>query len=313
MGTKLSSSQISVSPDSGNLIQSRTNGLFVQLAAPPDLSVQYVSSVSGNDANPGTRAQPLKTLAMAMSRLPSYTSGSILLKEGETFPVAPVGAPAWGTTITEPGYPMPTDNKSILIGRYGTDSDTYTPLFENTSETPDGMQNAVRPILEFGHWVYEGDPVGSSLIFDGNGHCQIFGCEVRFTSATRTLVQSSGTPWRSHGWTAPITIADGRLLGVVLPAPITNTGNTQTLNPVVWFDGKVALWNVSVPAGTQPWAQIFSTTFLTVIGAVTMTDKNGATYPALPNTVATNISTRVAGITRDANDTPRNIMCNLIL
>ena len=64
---------IRLSPDNGNLLQQRKNGLYYGIEAPPNLSNLYVDAVNGVDQHPedvvgaGTRAKPLKTFTYANS------------------------------------------------------------------------------------------------------------------------------------------------------------------------------------------------------------------------------------------------------
>ena len=59
---------VKLSPDSGNLLEDRVNGLYYGVTAPPDTSLLYVSSSLGYDANPGTRELPLRTIAAAFRK-----------------------------------------------------------------------------------------------------------------------------------------------------------------------------------------------------------------------------------------------------
>lgn len=77
---------LTVSPDAGNLIEQRKNGIYYGTVAPEELRDLYVSSVSGNDSNPGTREAPLRTIQAAVEKLKDapvrYT---IWLHKSETF------------------------------------------------------------------------------------------------------------------------------------------------------------------------------------------------------------------------------------
>lgn len=83
-GTEANPTSIKLSPRSGNLLQLNSEGLYYGVDAPPDLSILYVAA-AGDDSNPGTREQPLKTLAAALSKIPQNVSNTIRLKAGETF------------------------------------------------------------------------------------------------------------------------------------------------------------------------------------------------------------------------------------
>ena len=76
----------SVSPDAGNLLEQRANGLYYGTQASADIRNLHVSSVSGNDSNSGTREAPLRTIQAAVDRLKDApVRYGIWLKAGETF------------------------------------------------------------------------------------------------------------------------------------------------------------------------------------------------------------------------------------
>lgn len=77
------------SPDSGNQIQVRANGIFYGLDAPPDVAYMYVDAVNGNDGSIGSRAEPVKTIQAAMARGPAGISRVLLLREGQSHEVKP--------------------------------------------------------------------------------------------------------------------------------------------------------------------------------------------------------------------------------
>lgn len=77
---------LTVSPDNGNLIEVRNNGIYYGTSAPEELRNLYVSSVSGNDSNPGTREAPLRTIQAAVDKLiDSPVRYTIWLHKEETF------------------------------------------------------------------------------------------------------------------------------------------------------------------------------------------------------------------------------------
>lgn len=77
---------LKLSPDTGNLLQKRNNGIYYGIEAPPDLANLYVSTSLGNDSNPGTMREPLKTIDEAFRRIPNAPQTfNVWLREGETF------------------------------------------------------------------------------------------------------------------------------------------------------------------------------------------------------------------------------------
>lgn len=305
-----------VSTAEGNLLQVKPDGLYAALAAAPNLQNQYVSSSTGDDNNDGTRAAPLKTILQAIGRLPDNTSGTIWLLEGDVFPIRAPGDPTtWGATVTNFGRPVGSGRRSITMRPYGPVTDSYAGKETNTANFYTWtLPNMNRPVLEFGHYVYNGRPVGSVFVAGDStgGTCNIYGCELRWTAAARSLATSTGQAWASAGYGWILDVANGALMGCVLPAPILNSGG-NTLNYVSRLIGTATFWNTSVPAGTQPWVVLGSVSKLTFLDSGTMTDNTGATYTPIPNSSQTNINTRLAGVARDTNGTPRNILSNAVI
>lgn len=90
-----------VSPDSGNRIEIRNNGVGVFDAPPVNVSTLYVAA-NGVDTAAGTQAEPLKTLDEALKRIvqsPSLGSYSIFLHAGQTFTLEASVYNAEGKTI----------------------------------------------------------------------------------------------------------------------------------------------------------------------------------------------------------------------
>lgn len=77
---------VALSPDEGNLLELRTNGLYYGNTAPNEFRHLHVSSVSGNDSNDGTKDSPLRTIQAAVDLLKDAPYRYyIWLKAGETF------------------------------------------------------------------------------------------------------------------------------------------------------------------------------------------------------------------------------------
>ena len=79
--------EVDLSPDAGNLLDMRDNGLYYGIQAPPNISHLYVSTSLGDDTNPGTQSAPLKTLAAALAKVSGDVSNTIHLRAGETYPM----------------------------------------------------------------------------------------------------------------------------------------------------------------------------------------------------------------------------------
>lgn len=77
------------SPDAGNQIQVRANGVFYGVEAPPDVAFLYIDAVNGNDGGAGTRAAPMKTIQAALARGPAGISRWMMLRESQDHRVEP--------------------------------------------------------------------------------------------------------------------------------------------------------------------------------------------------------------------------------
>ena len=75
--------KVKLSPDGGNLLQKRNNGLYYGIEAPPDTRDLYVSSSTGSDSNKGTRAEPLQTIKEAFDRNNTGTVFNLYLFEDD--------------------------------------------------------------------------------------------------------------------------------------------------------------------------------------------------------------------------------------
>ncbi|PHM52088.1 hypothetical protein [Xenorhabdus sp. KK7.4] len=73
---------VKISPDKGNLLTSRNNGLYSGVQATVDVTNLYVDSVAGDDKNSGKLKEPLKTLKEALSRVRQDESNTIHLRCG---------------------------------------------------------------------------------------------------------------------------------------------------------------------------------------------------------------------------------------
>lgn len=87
-GQAIIPASIPISPDGGNLLENRGNGLYYGMQAPPDIANLYISTSLGNDNNSGTKDAPLRTLDRLSDILSNRNpSGNInvWLRAGETF------------------------------------------------------------------------------------------------------------------------------------------------------------------------------------------------------------------------------------
>lgn len=117
----------------------------------------YVSSSTGNDANPGTAASPVATLAQAYTLAPSGGSPYwILMKEGDTWDVDVVG-----TNFFVSGYwgkPGRSASEPAVIT-------TYNATGSPTSGNPRGSPRTAPPILR----LYTSTNAASSAFWGTSG------------------------------------------------------------------------------------------------------------------------------------------------
>lgn len=318
MTTTLKGTQIAVdqmpSVASGNLLRYNTNGLYFALAAAPNLTNQYVSSSTGNDNNDGTRASPLKTIARAMERLPNGTTGNIWLYETDTFPLRTSADPTtWGATINYFGSWISSETRAIQFIPYGPQADYYDQIGVGSVLFAGWLLNeAPRPIIEIGHYIYNGKPVGCGFAMGSNSGQAVYlhGCDIRVTAAARAACASTNTPWTASGNTSFFLGNTARFRGCKLPDPIVAGGVTTYL---VSAYENVEFWQCSLPAGSSTWLAVGGTSTINVEDSgPTIYDGSGVGRPSHPNTVATNISSRTAGIVRDGKGIVRNVYSNVI-
>lgn len=315
--TTITGKQIAVdqmaSVTSGNLLRYNGDGLYIALQAAANVAEQYVSSSTGSDSNDGTRASPLKTIAYALSRVPAHTSSVIYLYETDTFPVRALNDPTtWGTTINYFGSTLNMGLSNIILAPYGPQTDVYSAAAVGSVGFA-GWQVAAapRPILEFGHYLYNGKPVGCQISLGSiaGQRGSIHGCEIRVTQAARDAATSSNTIWSAQGGAQLILGVTSTIAGCILPSPVT-TSNSKTWVFSLYED--VSFWQCYIPVEATPWIVCGGTTKLNFSDTGPTTyDKNGTGYPTLTNTVTTNIASRIEGVVKDTNGITRNIFSNV--
>lgn len=85
-GTKANPLNVKLSPDNGNLLSLRDNGLYYGTQAAADVSVLYIDPGAGDDNNAGNHPKtPLKTLNEAIRRVRPDQSSTFALRAGQTF------------------------------------------------------------------------------------------------------------------------------------------------------------------------------------------------------------------------------------
>lgn len=126
----------------GNQIKKLDDGLYFGYQARPEDANLYVSSVSGNDANTGTRDKPLRTVHAALNRIAEVGFNgayNIYLKCGEDHEFPPTRV--W----------LPQALTTILFSWYGDAKypDEYTVMMEGSAYNPMYAPDLNRPRLRY--------------------------------------------------------------------------------------------------------------------------------------------------------------------
>lgn len=82
-------SHVKLSTQAGNLLEKRDDGLYYGITAPPNLQDIFVDAINGNDANPGTRAEPMRTIRAALALGAKGLNRNLWIYEQQTHYVDP--------------------------------------------------------------------------------------------------------------------------------------------------------------------------------------------------------------------------------
>lgn len=177
---------VQISPDGGNMLQVRDNGLYYGTVAPADISSLYVSTSLGNDSNAGTRAAPLKTIEAALDIIRERNAPgayNIHLRAGETFkPTRRVFLTegTWRLTFTYYDDPLFGD----IQARNGYYPEADARLKRPTVIIDTRVDNAENNIVGWtGFWVSS----SSAIVFRG--------CKVQFQQTGAGAITGGGWCW----------------------------------------------------------------------------------------------------------------------
>lgn len=205
---------VALSPDAGNLLELRTNGLY--FGATPFVSNFYVS-LQGNDANDGSRNSPVQSLNRAYELIAAQpTQGwyNIFLKAGQTFHESP---------------------KRVRIGErknvsfYHYDDPVFGDTIRGDGFYPDCYKELSRPTIVCDTFVDGQFIRWGGLIISSESKLNFFGVNTIINTSNGRV---TGGPWRfyvsSMIHTGDITI-NGEL-GLVSASVINLCNNVITLN-----------------------------------------------------------------------------------
>ena len=156
MGVKNGKLVVLRSPDAGNLLEVRENGVYYGVVAQQEN--WYIDSAGGNDNNKGTKDAPLKTLHGLHNKLKNGTySYNIYLKEGGTYPVKNNDTNEF-TNL----FGHLSSVASIVFRPYGS---RYDDVINSPAQVagngghyvPTAVKSFSRPSIQFGNYVYTFD------------------------------------------------------------------------------------------------------------------------------------------------------------
>lgn len=159
---------LAVSPDKGNMIELRDNGIYYGLV--PKQGTIYVSSTLGNDSNDGSRSSPVKTVHRALNIINEQKTGGVYwirLRVGESFSLA-----------TNPLL----GNASYQVYFAGYDDAKYGDALSFGIYATYAMQEYNRPKLTFDTYNENG-VVRCATILGSEVGLHFYGIEVHFASS----------------------------------------------------------------------------------------------------------------------------------
>ncbi len=339
-GTEKSPLGVQLSPDAGNLLTARENGLYYGQQAAADLSNLYVDSATGDDKNPGTKSLPLKTLGKAMSMVRSDQSNTIHLRAGGVYSV-PNNQVTGGATRTITVYGDPYVDGS-MVQPATPQKPSYTWMLRDKVNRP-------KLYLTFGYnanlHVFYNSAIGAT----NGGKLLIRGCELHLRGLNEPGTGSENPDFDpTWGWWDHLGMFSGNSSGIVelwgckvktyeRPLAAINIGEDedpedekfkgQSWRHLFRFDADgngptvrlIACNSMNVSAGEEKLASAI----LALNGAVAQVEVRGRgdswsqepdyEYLDMNMGAALKVANAVTGVVRDTNGTPRNVTSNIIL
>ncbi|MDR1842299.1 MAG: phage tailspike protein [Citrobacter amalonaticus] len=317
---------VQLSSDNGNLLEIRDNGVFYGITPPAEILNLYVDSIDGDDTNPGTRAEPLKTLNRAFALTPATQSNTIHLKAGQQFffythniygqrVIRPYGDPFidgdkvpalspeipyyYGEVVNDMNRPIIRPVVNYTTTTHSFSISTLNPMDGGALHIHGCYLNA-KPIndVDSGEQPAEWDTTwgrrNTSMIYGNQaGSVILRGC-VLFTPLCPEVFRNSPDwdPSKASWWDIAGSSAQGDVAAM-------------QINRCKWVEGgNDKLFNYT-GAGSR----------LYVVGWPTNPIAFTTTYPDLPDDLSSKIMNAgaVYGVIRDADGKPRNILTNFVL
>lgn len=255
---------VRVSPDNGNLLQQRKNGLYYGIEAPPDLTNLYVSSSMGDDSNTGTRNAPLKTIREAIIRNNVGTKFNIFIYEDDVH--------NWHGTWTNIA-----SGKLFTIMPYGSTTDTCRLRNRVGSWDIWFSKEIKRPTIKF---IYNGQVSVGSIVYEMN--------------KMATMSDPAKGSYRFFAVTLDYTDVAGREHNMDFQAQLSSFGSASTAVDLhlvgcdLKLDNKASLFTVGGAASIILQGCVLDTSMGNQLGTV---DVAGFLNLALPNVNASEVST----------------------
>lgn len=151
-------SDIPVSPDSGNTVQVRSNGIYVGTEAVPEYAQQYVDNVNGDDTSgDGSQASPYKTIGRAVQNMFPGTRGYTVYCHDNQEHVLPSRV-LQGVSMTITSYPSLQESAGLLKRIQQAWFDKYGTVL--TTVTIDGVYDMATIVPDRVNPVSNNDPGG---------------------------------------------------------------------------------------------------------------------------------------------------------
>lgn len=333
-GTNANPLNVKLSPDTGNLLDLRANGLYYGTQAADDVSNLYIDPGAGDDNNIGNvPTAPLKTLGAAIGKVRSDQSSTFNLRAGQTFVLDRGLTVTSGATRTiqlygDPHYPggvlYPSPYPSLDVPYYYPEiidevqratiramvnyQDAGHRYTINTMNPVNGGNLVMLGIILDAKPINDVDTGHSSIPsnFDNTWERSDTGVVYGNAAGTLTLrgciLKSPACPAGFNGSEPDLTKA-----AWWTPIDTSSAGDVASiqLNHCNWPDGG----NQRLLGLAAASARLYNTGWPQNPPAIT------SLYPELASNMATKlvVNGAISGIVRDSDGKPRNITTNVVL
>jgi hypothetical protein len=333
-GTTANPLNVKLSPDTGNLLDLRVNGLYYGTQASADVSELYIDPGAGSDSNAGNIPQaPLKTLNRAISMVREDQSSTFYLRAGQTFvldrgmnisggakrTITVYGDPyQYGGALYPPNYPsvevpyyyweiIDAVQRPIIRGwvSYSTTSHTYAVASMNPVN---GGNLFLQGIILDAKPINDVDTGHTSVPTDLDNTWRRTNTGIIYGNASGTLTMR-GCKLQSPACPAGYNGSEPDLTKAPWWTPIDSSAQGDVaavqMNHCNWPDGG----NQRLIGMAAASSRLYTTGWPTNPQVIT------SQYPELAYNLGTKlvVNGAISGIVRDGDGKPRNISANVVL